>query len=218
MTVSQNLLSIIEAVMSDKPNYEYHPYDAPIQKQYPKHATVWGLLKATQDYREGKNIQTAKGGTVKVFSIEFTPFFGMNTLQIVSQAMGSEKTSKRHVQVIRFLDMKFANEPTQGYIPAIDSKTSEKFYFKPIQSKVNRVDIWCDCLDFAFRSSYWVDSRFHALATQVANAIKNYKRKTPPPKPDGTGGMPYANPQHLPVFCKHLYEVMGVLSNKGIIV
>jgi len=205
-----------EAKVVIKPAYELNPYDAPIEKTYPKHATVSGLMKASQDYRNSKNIKTAAGGTVSVFGVEAVPLMGMKVLQFVAESMGSEKTSKRHVQVVRFMDCAFSEEPQKGFLPGVYNKTASKFYFKPIQAKVNRVDVYCDCGDFQWRMAPYIDERFHALAAQLASEIKNYKRKTPPPT--ATGGIPYANPQHLPSMCKHLLTLFDLLYSKGVIV
>jgi hypothetical protein len=220
MIHSQEIIYRIEELMADKPDYEFHPYDAPIAKTYPKHTTVWDLMVNSQRYREGKNIQTEKGGAVKIYKLEFIPFKGMNVLQVVAEAKGDLQTSKLHTEVIRFYNCEFADEgeDTKGYLNLRDAKTGENFFVKPVKSKVNPVDVYCSCGDFLYRMAYDIDRRTKALATKLPNAIKNYKRKTPPPKPDGTGGMPFSNPQHIPGLCKHGIAILGKLNELRIIV
>ena len=187
-------------------------HDGPISRQYPKHATIFGLVKASQDFFDGKNIYTAP--TVRIFSVDLIPFIGTNMLIVKSEAMGSEKTSKRWSQVIQFFDMHYSDTPQKGYLEGIDAKTREKFYFLPLQQKVNRVDCFCSCPDFAWRFSYFVDSRFKALVGQVLGEIKGYKRKTPPP-PEGR---PFVNPSSMPGMCKHLIQLVTTMAkNKAII-
>lgn len=209
---------VLQLTEKTTPKFDSHGHDLnhrwtePIQKTYPKLTTVWDFMQASLKFFDGRNVKSAP--TVKVFHVDFIPFLGTNSLMVRAESIGGEKTSTRHAEVIQFYDVKFSDTPQDGYLEGMDAKTHDTFYFKPIQSKVNRMSAWCDCKDWLWRCSWSIDDRFKALAAKLANEIKNYQRKTPPPS---EGGRPYANPGNIPTGCKHIIQVLQTLyANKVI--
>jgi hypothetical protein len=213
MKLSQEVLRMIEE--SKKPDYEINPREFPIQRTFPKHATIENIVTNTKAYREGKTVETSKGGAVRMYNVDFTPFFGTNSVLIASESQGDLKTSKRHKQLMRVYYCKFDDPGTPGYITLRDQSTGKPFGMKAIDAKVNPCDIFCDCGDFAWRSSLSTEKRMHATIGPTKKEIANYVRKTPPP--DENGGMPYANPQQIPFACKHILTLIDMLASKGVI-
>ena len=203
MTLAEEIIDVLQ------------PKDAPISKTYAKHSTIYDFLNASKQFFGGKNIFMAP--SVRIFDVDMIPFLGTKMLVIRSEAKGlapnHSETSEHHVQIIRFMGVHFSEGPQDGYLEASSKRMGQKFWFKPVWQKVNPCDVYCSCKDFQFRFSYYIDSRFHALATTLTNEIKNYKRKTPPPPK----GRPYVNPGHLPGMCKHLLRLTDTLIDNKVL-
>lgn len=112
--------------------------------------------------------------------------------KVKSQAKRNEGYRVR----LQFYDMKFHDKPTSSNCVKIEDKyTGKPLYFEKINLFTQPVRVRCGCQDFRFRFA-WEDRAVQALYGGVP---KGY---TPVPG----SNRPPVNPEHIPGFCKHIYQ------------
>jgi hypothetical protein len=84
------------------------------------------------------------------------------------------------------------------------TQLSDGAYMGSIDYRKTEVKVRCDCPDFRWRFAYYNDLK------QALYGLRPppYKRKT---------NRPPVNPRHLPGMCKHLFNVVKILSSRGVI-
>ena len=175
--------------------------------------TLQSLLDSTQKFASwrGPGYSNAEGLTLE----ETVPYRGMGTIVFHwrvkpsplkrnkdgSIAKGAKKPSFYDVY-IEFQKIKFADEgsdeiQTDGTWAKIDYR-GEEFYYRKPEVDVNPVRIKCTCFDFRFR----FEEPDYKAGLLYGGTYHRYVRKTPSPE---KGGRPYANPEKMVGFCKHVY-------------
>lgn len=127
------------------------------------------------------------------------------TKSVSYKAVVSGETNNYQIN-IQFFKVKYAEGKKEGYSP-VDAE-GEKLYYKIPTIRSNPVHIKCSCPDFRFR----FEKELYDAGGLVGN-WRRYTRKTPPPPK----GYPYANPQHLLGFCKHVWSALDHLKSKGLV-
>lgn len=97
---------------------------------------------------------------------------------------------------LQFYDMKFGTTPTSSNcIKIIDKYSGEPLYFEKIDLFKQAVRVRCGCQDFRHRFA-WEDRAVGALYGGVPKSYKPVPGSNRPP----------VNPDHIPGFCKHVFQ------------
>lgn len=97
---------------------------------------------------------------------------------------------------LQFYDTQFGDRPLSSTsVKILDKDTGKPLYFEKIDLFKQPCRVRCGCQDFRFRFA-WEDRAVQALYGGVP---KGY---TPVPG----SNRPPVNPEHIPGFCKHIYQ------------
>lgn len=104
---------------------------------------------------------------------------------------------------LQFYDMNYGDRPLSSTsVKIIDKETQKPLYFERIDLFKQNCRVRCGCADFRFRFS-WEDRDNGCLYGGVP---KSY---TPVPG----SNRPPVNPQHLPGFCKHIWQCCKAIEH-----
>lgn len=137
--------------------------------------------------------------------LETLPAPGINSL-IYKAQIKSQSTSEIYMTSVQFFGMEFSPEKKPNWIP-VEFNGKPLYYAKPSVSK-NEVKLYCQCQDYRFR---FEKPNFDRKG-QIGN-YRRYTRKTPPPP----AGYPYANPQNVPGYCKHVHSLLMALNRSQLV-
>jgi hypothetical protein len=125
------------------------------------------------------------------------------SLSIKAVVHGETNNYMVHVQ---FFKVDFSEEKVEGYKKIdIDGET---WYYDVPSVRENPVNLKCSDPDFRFR----FEKELYDNGGLIGN-WRRYTRKTPPPPV----GRPYANPEHLMGFCKHIWSLLDYLNRTGVL-
>jgi hypothetical protein len=146
---------------------------------------------------------------------EVHPWVGMKSLMFKTVVEGE---TDKYVTSIQFYDIEFNEDKTKRCTEMIEIQSARKkkvkgkakgetfilFHEKP-SKKNHPVALKCECPDFRFR----FEKELFDHDGLIGATFRKYTRKTPPP-PEG---YPYANPEELMGFCKHLNSLIANLKD-----
>lgn len=129
------------------------------------------------------------------------PYVGTKSLLVQATCHGLTQHGVKHITNIMFSGVEFHEEPVDGAELKELVYKGEKYYYKRPDLHT-QCTVRCSCLDFYF-TWMWPDKSAKAL---FGNLGRPYKRKTTtrPPR----------NPDHIPGFCKHVFQLESYLRNE----
>ena len=139
---------------------------------------------------------------LKIKSLEEVFMVGVKSLLYKSVIEGE---TDDYLTTVRFFNIEINETKTKQFTEIV--KVGDKIkYFKSPGVRSNPVMLKCSCPDFRFR---WEKPLFDNKG--LIGNWRKYERKTPPPPI----GWPYANPDDLVGFCKHIWSLLNALRDSG---
>lgn len=108
---------------------------------------------------------------------------------------------------VQFFGIDFREEPNNANTWLSVDVDGKKWWYRAPSARKNPVHLKCSDPDFRFRFEKPLFDAGGLIGT-----FRKYKRKTPPPPV----GRPYANPDDLLGFCKHIWSLLRWLQAKGL--
>jgi len=191
MTKSDQLLALFEAIKSK--------------------ATIEKLKDSTKKFDKG--FRQENSGSVVVTNLSFTPYAGVNRLN-VSYETAPRLSEKGRYGQIQFFGVGLSGESDNKHqIPIVYEKsgkgkgqdTTTTWYLDNISASKTLVSVKCSCPDYRFVFSKWNKDNLNAHIGKV----RPYKRKTTT--------RPLKNPKEMPGMCIHLMATIDLLTKQGYI-
>jgi len=160
--------------------------------------------------KDMKNFRTSTGGTrdvndygvFKVRTLESKLWIGTKSILFRAEVDGD---TGGYITQIQFFDVEFSDVKKQGYHQVVDKASKKIWYYKTLDYKKNRVALYCNCSDMRFTFSWELNKKSSWIGSP-----RKYKRvpgsKRPPRNPIGAMGI-----------CKHIWSLLKVLENGGVL-
>ena len=126
---------------------------------------------------------------------------------IHGEQVGEE--GKLHIQTMSFYSVDYSDVPDKEHPLTVRTGKGETKGMELLSLSKNPIQVRCSCEDFYYTAWYY-DKRHKVL---LGPKMKPYVRKTPPPP----AGLPYRNPRKLPIFCKHILQLVNRLRAEKIL-
>lgn len=151
-----------------------------------------------------------------VGEIDIIPEPGLGAVSFAANIKSETDPSDFYRVRIRFLDVKFYNGK-QANTVEVEYRGEKKYMLVPAV-RVNDTQQKCACFDFRFN----FEKQLYDKQALIGN-WRRYKRKTPPsvrpakPKNPNPIGHDFKNPDNYKGFCKHLWSLLNILKDKGLV-
>lgn len=173
-----------------------------------KMKTFKELYDSTQKYN--KKYAKTNGRLVKDIDgklVDIIPNVRAKMITFRFRVKSQSKINEGYNVWIQFYNVEFSDHPISSTsIKILDKETKEPLYFERIsltnKNKQNYVRVRCSCMDFRFRFS-WEDRAVQAL---YGAPPAKYTRKP-------GSNRPPVNPEHMPGFCKHVYQCAKAIEH-----
>lgn len=134
--------------------------------------------------------------------VNIRPYPGAKSI-IFDAVVQSQDGKKKYNVHVQFFGVDFSDKLEGVGWTKISLPNGSTYYFKKPSLFTNPCRVRCNCFDFQFRFA-WEDRLVGALQ---GGPPKAYKRKTPI-----KGGRPQVNPDNVPGFCYHVWNVVKGLE------
>ena len=166
------------------------------------------VLRELKQFRSGAPGKYTK---LPVKKIESVARPGINSLTVRSVVTGEfirekangSKGKRKYRTSVQFFELQFSETKSKFF--SVPAKVGGKLMYHQVPNlKENSVKLKCECEDFRFRfEKELFDNK------GLIGRFRKYVRKTPPP-PEGH---PFANPEELMGYCKHVHSLLTSLKN-----
>lgn len=168
------------------------------------------VLKELKQFRKGapnkynNKLKVTKFEEANAAGINSVTFRGIVTGEFVRQDEDGGRAKRQKYRVaVQFFEVKFSKAKSKFF--SIPAKIGKALQFRQVPNlKENTVKLKCSCPDFRFRfEKELFDNK------GLIGRFRKYTRKTPPP-PEGH---PFANPDELMGYCKHVHSFLVRLKD-----
>lgn len=154
--------------------------------------------------------------SLQVDGMEFTPYPNANNLLVEGIVRNNDseterKTGRRAIytpkilfQGVEFHQPENEEEVANPNTLTIEGKNGKEFTISPIMLNQINTRVYCNCLDFFWRFSFYA----HKQQALLGYDVGTYQKKT---------NRPPVNPQQKPALCKHLMKLAVELKNNRVV-
>jgi len=167
------------------------------------------VLRELKRFRKGapgkypSKLKLSKFEESNARGINSVTFRGVVTGEEAREAGGGGKRKQKYRVAVQFFEVKFSESKSKFF--SVPARIQGNLFYRQVPDlKENSVKMKCSCPDFRFRfEKELFDNK------GLIGRFRKYTRKTPPP-PEG---FPYANPEELMGYCKHIHSFLTRLKN-----
>lgn len=153
---------------------------------------------------------------LQVQGMEFTPYPNANNLLVEGIVKNNDSETERKTgrqavynpkilfQGVEFHQPENEEEVADPNTLTIEAKNGREFTISPIMLNQINTRVYCNCLDFFWRFSFYA----HKQQALLGYDVGTYRKKT---------NRPPVNPQQKPALCKHLLQMAVELKNSKVV-
>jgi len=139
---------------------------------------------------------------IVITQLEWIPFIAMKTLRVKGLAQ-NKGNGHEYNPIILFKQVEYYDRVGRGIIEIADN-IGKTYFLEKLKENETQVLVRCNCNDF-----YWRGVHFNKLdKSLLGRDRKKYEAKYNPGS---------ANPEEMPILCKHLMKLSKTLSGSGIL-
>ena len=141
---------------------------------------------------------------LRITRLDSRPSVGVKSLTFKA-VVKSEETAESYITFVQFFGVSYSKEKDDKH--TVPVKVDDTLWYHEMPSiEKHKVSLKCSCYDFRYR----MEKELYDKKSLIGNWRKYVRQTPPPPK-----GYPYANPEHVLMFCKHIWSLLNALKKAG---